>query len=222
MQGTGKGTIIRTGIRPAEEEHKKATVIKQRKLPEKAGFSERLLRNTAIACALLLGILTLKNVDAPWSQTAVDGIKAALTMRIDPDDTLGELSFVRSFIPESTLVFFNMSSSGPLSPVEGSIKHEYMAGQPWTLYSCKAAETVRSALTGTVSAVSCMESGDWCVLVDHGNGVETVYAYLDKPEVDAGDSVARGEKLGRARGDTVYFEYRENGESISPWGADGR
>ncbi len=218
MQSGVKSTVIHTTIRPDKNDKKTSIpIIKQKKMPEKAGFSERLLRNTAIACALLFGVLTLKNIDEPWSQKAVSGIETALTMRIDPDDTLGDLSFVRSFIPESTLVFFNMSSSGILAPVEGTVTHEYLEGQPWTMYSCGESSSVRSALAGTVSAVSCMESGDWCILIDHGEGIETMYAYMDKPKYDAGDKVVRGEEIGKVRGNSLYFEYRINGKSVSPF-----
>ena len=84
------------------------------------------------------------------------------------------------------------------------------------MYSCDTGATVRSVLSGTVSAVSSMESGDWCVLIDHGSGVESMYAYLEKPCVDAGDTVARGEEIGKVSGNRLYYEYRINGESVSP------
>lgn len=227
MQTLGGGTVVHTSIKPEEQPHtsdkrKVRPEIKKAKPRKRVGFSERLLRNTAIACTMLLGVLTLKNVDAPWSQAAVSGIEAALTMRIDPDSSLGELSFVRSFLPESTLVFFDMSSSGPLEPVEGTVVHKFMEGQPWTLYSADTGSAVRSALSGTVSGVSQIESGDWCVLIDHGGGTETMYAYLDKPQVGAGDKVARGEEIGKLCGDRLYYEYRYNGSSVSPTEAHGR
>jgi len=222
MQGMNKGTVIHTSLKPERPDNGARPEIRPKKLKRRAPFSERLLRNTAIACALLLGILTLKNIDTPWSQAAVNGIETALTMRIDPDSTLGDLSFVRSFVPESTLVFLNAASAGPVTPVEGNVLHEYLEGQPWILYSCEDRAEVRSALAGTVSAVSRMESGEWCVLIDHGSGVETMYAYLDKPDVDAGDSVARGGSIGRLHGDTLYYEYRLNGVSTSAEGKSGR
>ena len=137
------GTVVHTLLKPEDTvaNNTKKPEIKKTKARRRVGFSERLLRNTAIACTLLLGILALKNVDAPWSQAAVSGIEAALTMRIDPDASLGEMSFVRSFIPESTLVFFDMSSSSPIEPVEGANVHEFMDGQPWTMYSCDTDNT---------------------------------------------------------------------------------
>ncbi len=62
---------------------------------EKLSAGERLVRNSAVACALLLTVMAMKNVDQPWSRQAVEGIRQAMTMRVDWDETLGKLSFVR-------------------------------------------------------------------------------------------------------------------------------
>ena len=53
------------------------------------------------------------------------------------------------------------------------------------------------------------------VLVDHGEGVETLYAHLAEAQVSPGDAVDRGQALGRSA-DAVYFEYRKGGESEDP------
>lgn len=239
QKSSGQRTVIHTGILPPEAERlRKQDMESTRdekksskwfaagkggaKTRKKEGFSERLLRNTAIACSLLLGILTLRNIDQPWSRTAISGIESALTMRIDPDASLGRLNFVKTIIPESTLVFFNMSGAARVEPVNGEVAHEYSDGQPWTLYSCETAAEVRSTMSGTVSAVACMDSGDWCVMVDHGDGVETMYAYMDKPSVDAGDRVERGETIGAARGESLYYEYRQDGTSVAPGEGDAQ
>lgn len=237
QNSNGQRTVIHTGMLPPEAKTEQKPKLEgarsgkrrlkrsseggsRSKTRKNAGFSERLLRNTAIACTLLLGILTIRNIDRPWSRAAINGIESALTMRIDPDAGLGRLSFVKSIIPESTLVFFNMSGAEAVEPVNGDIVHRYSDGQPWTVYSCDPAAEVRSTMSGTVSAVACMESGDWCVMVDHGEGVETMYAYMDKPSVDAGDRVACGETIGAARGESLYYEYRQDGASVEPGQGD--
>ena len=224
MQSGSQHTVIHTAMKPVvvqkSPEAQKKTKAKTKK--KRAGFSERLLRNTAISCALLLGILTLRNIDSPWSQAAVKGIESALTMRIDPDTSLGELSFVRSIVPESTLVFLNISGRCALDPVDGNISHEFREGQPWTVYECDEAEPVRSALAGNVSAVMQFDSGGWCAVIDHGKGIETMYAYMEKPLVDAGDSVSRGQQIGVASGGELYYEYRLNGESVEPGTGDAQ
>lgn len=49
----------------------------------KMTHGERLLRNSAIACALLFVILSLRNIDQPWAQVASGGVERALTASID-------------------------------------------------------------------------------------------------------------------------------------------
>ena len=181
----------------------------------RATFSERLLRNSAIACAVLLGVLALGNVRQPWAQKASEGVRRALTMRIDLDDSLGELTFVRSLMPESALVFMNVSGGSQLTrPVDAAVRHSWTALQPWTLFD-GAGEDVKCAAAGTVTAVSALSSGGFGVLVDHGEGLESAYANLSEVSVRQGDSVNRGDRLG-ACGEGLYFELRQGGESIDP------
>ena len=181
----------------------------------RAGFTERLLRNSAIACALLLGVLALGNIDQPWAVKARDGIEHALTMRIDLDDSLGELTFVRSLMPESALVFLNVSGGAAMSrPADGAVSHAWSSLQPWTLFDAADAP-VCAAASGTVTAVSPLSGGRYGVLIDHGEGVESVYANLAEVSVASGDAVERGGALGIS-GENLYFELREGGESVDP------
>ena len=181
----------------------------------KPTFSERLLRNSAIACAVLLGILALGNVREPWAQKASEGVRRALTMRINLDDSLGELTFVRNLMPESALVFLNVSGGASLSrPVDDPVAHRWSALQPWTLFD-GAGQAVRCVGAGTVTAVSALSSGGFGVLVDHGEGLESVYANLSEVSVRQGDNVNRGDRLGMG-GEGLYFELRQGGESVDP------
>ncbi|OLB52978.1 MAG: hypothetical protein AUH99_03615 [Candidatus Rokubacteria bacterium 13_2_20CM_2_70_11] len=60
------------------------------------------------------------------------------------------------------------------------------------------------------------------VIVDHGLGLQTLYAHLSSIEVKVGDVVARGQELGRtgatglAMGDHLHFEVLVNGVSVTP------
>ncbi|MCL4814220.1 MAG: M23 family metallopeptidase [Vicinamibacteraceae bacterium] len=61
-----------------------------------------------------------------------------------------------------------------------------------------------------------------CVVVDHGMGVQSLYAHLSSIDVKEGDKVARGQTLGRtgmtglAGGDHLHFTMLVNGESVTP------
>ncbi|MBO5555767.1 MAG: M23 family metallopeptidase, partial [Oscillospiraceae bacterium] len=60
------------------------------------------------------------------------------------------------------------------------------------------------------------------VLIDHGNGYQTVYAHLSGLAVSSGDSVGTGQTIGylgatgRATGTHCHFEIRQGGTPIDP------
>lgn len=183
----------------------------------KMSFSERLLRNSAVACALMLGILAVRNLDVPWARAAMGGIEQALTMRIDLDESLGKLTFVRALMPESVLVFFDLSNQSVYErPVDGTLTQVYSQERPWLEFECPEGSEVKAAEAGEVLVVAELTNGDWGVMIDHGEGKETVYAYLSEPEIAVGDQVERGQRLGALSGEQAYFEARENGEPCDP------
>ncbi len=59
-------------------------------------------------------------------------------------------------------------------------------------------------------------------IVDHGGGVQTVYAHLSKQYAKVGDTVSRGDTLGMmgstgwSTGTHIHFEVRVNGKKMNP------
>ena len=215
---------IHARIRPGEDEVRQPIKIEQtaekkprtRRVRAKLTRTDRLLRNSAYACALLLGVLALGNVDQPWAKKASDTVERALTMRIDLDDDIGALELVKNIMPESALVFMNLSGQTALElPVEGSVAHAWSNLQPWMVFNCADGTEVHAAAAGTVTAITPLSGGRYGVLVDHGEGIESLYAQMTSVDVAAGDGVSRGQAIG-ACGDGMYFEYRLNGESVDP------
>lgn len=196
----------------------------RRRKPERQGgdqmtVGEKLVRNTAVACALLLTAMAVKNVDHPWTQKAAEGIRQAMTMRVDWDETLGRLSFVRALVPDTALVFLNLGQKNMLSaPVQGDVSHSYTEQQPWLEYRCEAGQAVFSAMSGTVSAIGQGVDGDWTVLVADEEGRETVYGYLGSVFVEVGQKLKPGQQIGQTgqADPRLYFELREMGESADP------
>lgn len=187
-----------------------------RKIHLSMSFQDRLLRNSFIACALLLGIMALSGLQQPWAIKASESIEKALTMEIDLDKTLGQLTFVKRLMPESAYVFFNLHSDTDLEkPVQGSVSHAYSEMQPWTMFHTESGSPVCAVKDGIVSAVSEMKGGGYGILIDHGNGMESISICSDDVEVETGTTVVRGGVIGHASGD-VYFELRENGDSVDP------
>lgn len=81
---------------------------------------------------------------------------------------------------------------------------------------------VRAAAGGTVTNAG--SEGDYglCVVIDHGNGKETVYAHNKNLNVSAGDKVSQGDVIanvgetGQAAGPHLHFEIRFDGEAVDP------
>lgn len=77
---------------------------------------------------------------------------------------------------------------------------------------------------GTVKTAKFVGGYGNLVILDHGNGLETYYAHLDKFYVSPGDSVGAGEAVGkmgstgRSTGPHVHFEVRVNGRPVNPLG----
>lgn len=172
-------------------------------------FGDRMLRNSALACALLLAILAMGNIDQPWAKRASETVERALTMHIDLDDSIGRLTFVRNLLPESALVFLNVSGNSELAlPVQGELSHVYSDAQPWLLFSCPEKSAVCAIADGTITAVSEFSGGTLGILIDHGGGMESVYAYLSEASVEVGEAVSRGQEIGQTDAQ-LYFELRE-------------
>ena len=63
----------------------------------------------------------------------------------------------------------------------------------------------------------------YCVKINHGNGLVTIYAHCSALYVSAGQQVAAGETLGGigmtgwATGNHLHFEIKVNGVSVNPW-----
>jgi len=82
---------------------------------------------------------------------------------------------------------------------------------------------ILAAYSGTVSYAGCLSWGYGChVVIDHGNGYQTLYAHLSRYDVEAGQSVSQGQVIGvmgstgRSTGTHLHFEIRQGGQLLNP------
>ena len=81
---------------------------------------------------------------------------------------------------------------------------------------------VRAALPGTVVAAQYHSSYGYYVMIDHGNGLSTLYAHNSQllvrvgQTVEAGDIVSLSGSTGRSTGPHLHFEVRVNGQRTDP------
>lgn len=83
---------------------------------------------------------------------------------------------------------------------------------------------VHAADAGVVVEADWLGGYGNAVIIDHGNGLSTVYGHNSSLAVSAGQSVAKGEVIayagstGNSTGPHVHFEVRSGGEPVDPMG----
>ncbi len=90
-------------------------------------------------------------------------------------------------------------------------------------FKVKEGDTVCAADGGKVIAASDKNNGyGICVIIDHGNGMATLYAHLSEASVSVDDEVEQGDEIGKAGhtgkiyGDGLHFEVRIDGQHTDP------
>ncbi len=82
---------------------------------------------------------------------------------------------------------------------------------------------VLAAESGTVITAKYLNSYGYAVIIDHGNGLSTVYAHNSKLLVTEGQTVSRGQAIsqvgstGDSTGNHLHFEVRVNGNYTNPF-----
>ncbi len=81
---------------------------------------------------------------------------------------------------------------------------------------------IRAALPGTVTVSQYNNSYGYYVMIDHGNGLSTLYAHNSQllaqvgQQVEAGDIISLSGSTGRSTGPHLHFEVRVNGDRTNP------
>ena len=118
------------------------------------------------------------------------------------------------------------SDQGFIWPLNGAITSYY--GPRWGgMHSGLdidgvAGQPVVASAAGRVMLASSYSGYGYAVIIDHGNGISTLYAHLSGFDVSAGQVVSQGEIVGRVgctgscTGDHLHFEVRVNGAPRNP------
>jgi murein DD-endopeptidase MepM/ murein hydrolase activator NlpD len=119
------------------------------------------------------------------------------------------------------------SKSGFIWPASGPISSYFGPSHPLGIdidFYANPNQPVGAAAAGTVT----FAGGDPCcsygyyVIIDHGNGFETLYGHFSKLMVTTGQKVTQGQTLGLgghtgyATGDHLHFEVHLNGAIVNP------
>lgn len=155
---------------------------------------------------------------------------------IVPVDTIAAGSRARSVSARGTRSYSSVSSTDAtpavgkvfIYPTTGSITQFFHAGHYAIDIADNSRPAVWAAANGTVEKAS---SGTWGggygnhIIIDHGDGIKTLYAHLDSLNVYEGQQVTQGDVIGimgntgRVRGITgihLHFEVTINGVKKDP------
>ncbi len=90
-------------------------------------------------------------------------------------------------------------------------------------FAAPSGTPILAAYDGKVVAASYNGSMGNYVMIDHGDGLYTVYMHASKLYVSSGQTVAKGAQIaavgstGRSTGPHLHFSVRLNGSYVSPW-----
>lgn len=107
---------------------------------------------------------------------------------------------------------------GRRNPFGGS-SYEFHAGQD---IEAALGDPVVSGASGKVAFVGWQNGYGQLVVIDHGGGLTTRYGHLSHIDVDLGQTVARGQFIGRvgstgrSTGPHLHYEVRINDEPVNP------
>ena len=90
-------------------------------------------------------------------------------------------------------------------------------------FAASTGTPILAAYDGKVVGASYNSSMGNYVMIDHGDGLYTIYMHASKLYVSSGQMVSKGEKIaavgstGRSTGPHLHFGVRLNGAYVSPW-----
>ena len=110
-------------------------------------------------------------------------------------------------------------------PTSGSIFQGYWSAHPGIDVAAWLGAPVAAADSGHVVAAGWDDTGyGYAVVIDHGNGFQTLYAHMQAYYVDSGDNVVKGQTIGEmgstgnSTGPHLHFEVRQGTVQRNPIG----
>jgi hypothetical protein len=168
-----------------------------------------------------------KVTDGVW--LVIPGGKRALKTWVVPTIARGSAGVGTAFGPGGCSGDFSGGAVGTGGFIWPSGNHyvsgnDYWAGHLAIDIAAAAGERVWAADSGVVVYAGWSNGGYGnMVMIDHGNGWQTLYAHLSSVTVSCGSSVAQGQTIGFAgstgnsTGAHLHFETRNNGGFVNPW-----
>ncbi|HZK85922.1 MAG TPA: M23 family metallopeptidase [Desulfosporosinus sp.] len=122
-------------------------------------------------------------------------------------------------VSRGSVMAWNWPMIGDISQAYGSKNGDFHHGLD---IANASGSIVRAARAGKVTKTDWFGVYGITVMIDHGNGVQTLYAHNSKLLVKVGDAVSAGEEIslsgntGNSTGPHLHFEIRHNGRTVDP------
>jgi murein DD-endopeptidase MepM/ murein hydrolase activator NlpD len=145
--------------------------------------------------------------------------------KIDQDKALKEHAFAQTTVEREWAGSFQPPAKAPISDVFGTSR--IFNGRAQSVhqgldYAAPEGTPVAALNGGTVLLARPLFFEGDCVVLDHGQGLLTLYMHLSKIEVKEGEHITRGEKIalsggtGRATGPHLHVAVRWQGVYLNP------
>ena len=186
-----------------------------------------LLRKMLVAAAIIIIVIVLKSIDTEFTQSVVGYIRDSITEDMDIDETLGKLKFVANYIPDSIAVFGqNIGQTEEITPffsipAEGKVVGQFGSGNTGIDIVGTKNNSIYAVADGQVMSIGADKNGGQYIKIDHGNDIITLYEGCSKIDVNIGDRVIKGDKIGTmgegpSGGYALHFEAWVNNKPVDP------
>lgn len=186
-----------------------------------------LLRKMLVAAVIIIIVIVLKSIDTEFTQSVVGYIRDSITEDMDIDETLGKLKFVANYIPDSIAVFGqNIGQTEEITPffsipAEGKVVGQFGSGNTGIDIVGTKNNSIYAVADGQVMSIGADKNGGQYIKIDHGNDIITLYEGCSKIDVNIGDRVIKGNKIGTMGGEpsggyALHFEAWVNNKPVDP------
>lgn len=137
------------------------------------------------------------------------------TVKKTPKNTIGDSDFIYPLPQKYTLTSDFGSRVDPITGRKGAFHNGLDIGAP-------GGTDVLATSSGDVIVASWYSGYGNAVIIDHGNGVWSLYAHMRSLNVSKGETVAPGDKVGevgttgRSTGNHLHFEIRKDEKATDP------
>lgn len=135
----------------------------------------------------------------------------------------GTQEFITAKLEGSASVLKGVDFMRPLQRGSGTVSRGVGNGHYGIDWAAPSGTPIYAAADGTVVLSRWYSGYGQCVIIDHGNGVQTLYGHQSQIAVSAGQKVTRGQVIGyvgttgQSTGNHLHFEIRSNGTKLDPF-----